>query len=214
MSRGTSLELPSREGFTLARFRGARKQHYVDRLNSHSNVWIHGAQATGKTHLAYAVAHSVQNSLLIADTEYELDGCDVFELLVFDDFDAWLGSRDREIQLYSVYEKLAAKGGRLIVTALRPPQDIEFVLPDLATRTRTFARIELGYLSDTEKVALLQERAADRGFELPDNVTQFLIARLDRSHQSLFEALDQLDRESMINQRKITIPFVKSVLKL
>lgn len=177
-------------------------------------MWIHGAQSTGKTHLAYAVAHSVQNSLLIADTEYELDGCDVFELLVFDDFDAWLGSRDREIQLYSVYEKLAAKGGRLVVTALRPPQDIDFVLPDLATRTRTFARIELGYLSDAEKVALLQERAADRGFELPDNVTQFLIARLDRSHQSLFEALDQLDRESMINQRKITIPFVKSVLKL
>ncbi|STM09925.1 DnaA-like protein hda [Escherichia coli] len=51
-------------------------------------------------------------------------------------------------------------------------------------------------------------------FELPEDVGRFLLKRLDREMRTLFMTLDQLDRASITAQRKLTIPFVKEILKL
>ena len=53
-----------------------------------------------------------------------------------------------------------------------------------------------------------------RGFGMPEDVCRFLLKRLDREMRSLFMTLDQLDRASITAQRKLTIPFVKEILKL
>lgn len=52
------------------------------------------------------------------------------------------------------------------------------------------------------------------GFELPEDVGRFLLKRLDREMRTLFMTLDQLDHASITAQRKLTIPFVKEILKL
>ena len=57
-------------------------------------------------------------------------------------------------------------------------------------------------------------RARLRGFELPEDVGRFLLKRPDREMRTLFDTLDQLDRASITAQRKLTIPFVKDILKL
>ena len=62
--------------------------------------------------------------------------------------------------------------------------------------------------------AALQLRARLRGFEMPEDVCRFLLKRLDREMRSLFMTLDQLDHASITAQRKLTIPFVKEILKL
>ena len=214
MNTASSLNLSGYEGFTFERFRSPEKDRLFTLLTAVGSVWIHGERSTGKTHLAYAAVAQSDNALLIADHAYDLDGCQSFDLLVFDGFEAWLGARERETQLYSLYEGIRARGGKMIVTASRAPHKVEFVLPDLATRMRSFENIELGFLDDREKMILLQERARDRGMELNDRVVKFLISRLDRSHESLFGALDKLDSMSLTEQRKITLPFVKAILEL
>lgn len=214
MNTASSLSLTSNERFTFERFRAADKDRLLRLLTSDGSIWIHGDRATGKTHLAYASVSQSDNALLVADSTYDLDGCETFDLLVLDDFEAWLGAKDRETQLYSLYEGIRSHGGRLIVTASRAPHNVDFVLPDLATRMRSLERIELGFLDDQQKMSLLQERAQDRGMDLNDRVVHFLISRLDRSHLSLIEALKKLDAASLAEQKKITIPFVKTVLEL
>lgn len=214
MNTASSLSLTSNESFTFERFRAADKDRLLRLLTSNGSIWIHGDRATGKTHLAYASVSQSDNALLVADRTYDLDGCETFDLLVLDDFEAWLGAKERETRLYSLYEGIQAHGGRLIVTASRAPHNVDFVLPDLATRMRSFERIELGFLDDQQKMSLLQERAQDRGMDLNDRVVNFLISRLDRSHLSLFDALKKLDAASLAEQKKITIPFVKTVLEL
>ena len=72
----------------------------------------------------------------------------------------------------------------------------------------------LDVLSDEDKLQALQLRARLRGFELPEDVGRFLLKRLDREMRTLFMTLDQLDRASITAQRKLTIPFVKEILKL
>lgn len=57
-------------------------------------------------------------------------------------------------------------------------------------------------------------RARLRGFELPENVSRFLLKRLKRDMRTLSTTLDQLDHASICTHRKLTIPFVKEILKL
>jgi len=51
-----------------------------------------------------------------------------------------------------------------------------------------------------------------RGLELPDDTAQFLLRRFPRDLPSLFALLDTLDAASLVEQRRLTIPFVKTVL--
>jgi len=55
-------------------------------------------------------------------------------------------------------------------------------------------------------------RSRWRGLELPDEVGQFLLRRTSRSSAALFSLLDRLDQAALTAQRRLTVPFVKSVL--
>jgi DnaA family protein len=69
-------------------------------------------------------------------------------------------------------------------------------------------------LVDRQVVAALGLRARRRGLELPDETAQYLLKRMPRDLPSVFNLLDRLDEASMIEQRRLTVPFVKSVLDL
>ncbi|MER2890704.1 DnaA inactivator Hda, partial [Escherichia coli] len=103
---------------------------------------------------------------------------------------------------------------RLLITGDRPPRQLNLGLPDLASRLDWGQIYKLQPLSDEDKLQALQLRAKQRGFELPEDVGRFLLKRLDREMRTLFDTLDQLDRASITAQRKLTIPFVKDILKL
>ncbi|MND08089.1 DnaA regulatory inactivator Hda [compost metagenome] len=47
---------------------------------------------------------------------------------------------------------------------------------------------------------------------LPDEVVDYLLARLPRSLASLRAVLERLDRHSLAKQRLVTIPFVRELL--
>jgi DnaA family protein len=55
-------------------------------------------------------------------------------------------------------------------------------------------------------------RATARGMEMNDEVANFIINRSSRSAKELFSLLDVLDRKSLADKRKLTIPFVREVI--
>ena len=56
-------------------------------------------------------------------------------------------------------------------------------------------------------------RATALGIELPEDVANYLLARLPRDAASLSAAIDSLDLASWRTQRRLTVPFVRAVLK-
>ena len=56
-------------------------------------------------------------------------------------------------------------------------------------------------------------RARARGLELPGETAQFLLRRFPRDLPTLCSLLDTLDTASLVEQRRLTVPFVKSVLE-
>ena len=68
-------------------------------------------------------------------------------------------------------------------------------------------------LAEAEQATALQARAATLGIELNEDVLQYLQRRLPRDLGALCDALDQLDGAALAQQRRLTVPFVRSVLQ-
>lgn len=209
-----TLRLRPHERRTLANFRVGLNETLLDHVRSSSHIWLHGSPSVGKSHVAQALVGESQDAILICDSSYELVGLDQFSLVVFDDIGQWLENKERESQILGLYEQLRTTDGRLVVTATKPAVNQGFSLRDLESRMRTFQEIHLLPLPEQERVELLLDLAAGRGIEISHDVANFVLVRIGRSQHDLLEALDKLDDASLLQQRRITIPFAKRTLQL
>ena len=55
----------------------------------------------------------------------------------------------------------------------------------------------------------VQTRARERGFDLADDVVAYILNRYSRDITALLALLDELDRQSLAQQKRITIPFIR-----
>jgi DnaA-homolog protein len=56
-------------------------------------------------------------------------------------------------------------------------------------------------------------RARLRGLELPEETSRWLQRRFPRDMRTLYEILDTLDEAALVAQRRLTVPFIRSVLR-
>jgi DnaA family protein len=91
---------------------------------------------------------------------------------------------------------------------------VPIILPDLKSRLTSGATYQVHRLSDEQKINALQLRASKRGLQLTKTVGQFLLTRCSRDMPLLFSTLQKLDKASLAEKRRLTIPFVKKVLAL
>ena len=127
-------------------------------------------------------------------------------------FDAVAGLADWEAALFTLFNGIADRGGRLAFAAARAPAAAAIRLPDLASRLAASEVHRLEPLAEAEQAAALQGRAERRGLELPDETLGFLTRRAPRDFATLCRMLDALDSESLAAQRRLTIPFVRDWL--
>ena len=191
----------------------------ADRDSGHG-CWLWGAPATGKTHLLQAVCEKAGDRAvyvplaLLADAgPAVLEGLARRELVCIDDLDAVLGDEAWEVALFDLCNQLTDGGGQLAVAASAAPRESTIMLADLASRLSRLAVFRVQPLDDEQRIAALKLRATHRGLDLPDESARYLIKRSRRDMASLYELLDKLDLEALRAQRRLTIPFVRDVLR-
>jgi DnaA family protein len=101
----------------------------------------------------------------------------------------------------------------MVLAASVAPRTPSWRLPDLASRLTAAVVWRLRTLDDHERREALQLHARERGFALSDEVVTFVMKRLRRDMVSLSAFLERLDRSSLAAQRRITVPFVKTLLE-
>ena len=212
--KSTTLQLRPRDKFTFERFHVGLNYNLQERLRSNQNVWLHGSPSVGKTHLANALLNEVPHTLLIDDPSYELAGSDRFELIIFDDIEQWLGKKDSELQLLTLYEQLQASEGRMVATARTSVNEQVIGIRDLKSRMRAFHQICVKPLPEEQKTDLLIALAKERGIALSQEVVDYMLKRIGRTQHDLLQALEVLDDTSIVEQRPVTIPFAKKALQL
>jgi DnaA family protein len=185
-------------------------------------IYLVGAGATGKTHLAIATcalaeAHSrIAAYLPLASAAGRLrDALDALhdrDFVALDGIDAIAGDRDDEIALFDFHNRARDAGKALVYAARAAPATLPLTLPDLRSRLSQCVRIALAPLDDAGRRTVLQLRAARRGLQVDDTAIDWLLKRVDRDIASLTALLDRLDRASLAAQRRITVPFLREVL--
>ncbi|SQH76905.1 DnaA regulatory inactivator Hda [Shewanella benthica] len=192
---------------------------------AHQAVFLWGPVKSGRTHLMHAAcahAHDLQRSSFYIPLGIHasispalLEGLEQLDLICIDDVDAIAGHPLWEEAIFDLYNRVSENNQcSLIVSASVSPTDSGFVLADLVSRMQWGLNYQLQPMADEEKLVALQRRAAMRGLQLEDDVGRFLLNRLARDLRTLFDVLDKLDKDSLVHQRKLTIPFVKKMLKL
>ena len=184
-------------------------------------ILIWGGSATGKSHVLQAccqLAGSLDKTLsyvplteVIDYTPEILDGLELMELVCIDDVQVVAGRADWQLKLFDFINRMREAGKVIVFAAQLPPNELALELEDLRSRLNWGPVIQLRSLNDADKQQALQLRAQSRGFELPDNVARFMLNNYSRDLDGLFEKLEKLDRASLAEQRRLTVPFVKSV---
>ena len=186
-------------------------------------AWICGPAASGKTHLLQAVcARASENggragyfplAQLASLGVGVLEGLTLLGCVCLDDLDRVVGELEWERALFAVLREIQEREGRLVVAAKAPPALLSWKLPDLGSRFTAAAIFQLRELDEREQREALQLRARLRGFELPDDTSRWLQRRFPRDMRTMYELLDTLDEAALVAQRRLTVPFIRSVLK-
>jgi DnaA-homolog protein len=220
------VRLPDRAVF--ASFLAARNREavdYVGRLAGgeiSGTAWVCGASSSGKSHLLQAVCARASDSMRAGYVPLQelaplgvevLEGMRQLECLCIDDLEQIVGRIDWERGLFGIVRDAEDSGARIVVAAKSPPSLLAWALPDLGSRLAASAVFQLRALDESEQQEALQLRARLRGFELPEETSRWLQRRFPRDMRALYGILDTLDEAALVAQRKLTVPFIRSVLR-
>ncbi len=218
-------------------FKARSDQRFVDYLENHDartslelaaegrfehNIFLAGAEGAGKTHLLRAAAaHSLalgRSAVYVPVLKMAehlpqvLEGFEQHSLICLDDVHALAGNTESEVALFHFFNRAKAAKACVIFSAKAMPAALSIELPDLVSRLEQSVRFNLALLNEAAKRQVVLQRAKGRGLELDDSVLDYLFTRVSRDLHTLSKLLDRLDHASLAAQRRITVPFIKTVL--
>lgn len=185
-------------------------------------LFLAGMAGSGKTHLLQAACRAVEAAgaqaaylpfaELIGHSPAMLEGLEHYRLLACDDLQAIAGRVEWEEAVFHLYNRLREAGGLLIGAGSEVPDRLGLGLPDLRSRLAWGAVYALQLPDDAIRLEILSQHARERGLELPAETAQFLLRRCPRDQHALIALLDRLDHAALRAQRRLTVPFVRTLL--
>jgi len=225
------LWLPQSKHFRFENFvieTDSSNSHMLDSLRNYvlkaetPPFYFYGKSGAGKTHLQLA-ASNLSKDLGVRNTVYFdcsatgvepdmlLSAIDA-QCLCVDNVHEWSGNVDAEQCLFAIVEKAKNSNKCLILSSTSAPSETDFLLADLVSRLSSGLVFKLETLDDKGKMIALRQGIEARNLSVDDKVLKHLVTHFSRDNHSLFRAIEKLDKASMVEQRKLTIPFVQSVL--
>jgi len=187
-----------------------------------SFVYCWGNSGCGRTHLLQAACHEADKlklspfylSLKSIDelTPDIFDGLEKQTFIAIDDLHYIAGRPAWEEAFFHCYNRIHEQRRRLLISADQAPANLSVALPDLVSRLAWSMTFQLASLDDDNKQRALKQRASYYGLTLSDSVTSFLLRHAKRDTHDLFDMLKRLNHASMVEKRKLTVPFVKAYL--
>jgi chromosomal replication initiation ATPase DnaA len=164
-------------------------------------VVLAGPAGAGKTHLA-TIWREASDALpvqpaAIGEAAAALDG----RSALVDDIDA--DPIDEEGLFYLINTTRAANS-QLLLTARRFPAAWSVKLPDLASRLKAAATVEVHEPDDLLLAGVMTKLFADRQVEVEPHVVQYLVRRIERSLATAMRVVEKLDHAALEQKTRIT----------
>ena len=230
MSRSSSPQLPlpllGRTVFSWSNFESEANAELVQALQSMDgsravSVWIVGPSGSGKTHALLATQHAAdqQNSSVqyldlarLKDQHASWRQIEPAAINLLDNVDVVAGNDQAERALFGLIERIRVNGSAFVAAARHDLS--QFTLADLASRLNAGLKFSLHPLTEHGRLNAITKRFESRGLVVDDAVVQFIVTRFSRDTHDLFKALDDLDWAAFEQQRRVTIPFIRSIIDI
>jgi len=182
-------------------------------------IYLWGGKGCGKSHLLQAIVEDCTRNKLDAvyiscgitpNSNTGFSAIDKIDCLTIDDVDHLNAST--QIDLFNLYNHIRDESHSLmLVSGSVAPSQLN-LREDLVTRLGWGLVYQVHDLSDDEKIQAMQNHAKRKGFELPQDVCNYLLRHVQRDLPSLIVMLDALDLYSLRKKRSITIPMLRELL--
>ena len=208
--RQMAFDLGQREAFARADFFPSPANAAGWQAIGHWQDWpggrmlLVGPAGSGKSHLAHIWAEETGATLVAANGLAGIDPTLLAPCAVVEDAEETAGRPELEEALFHLHNRIINAGGRLLVTADRPPRDWGLGLPDLLSRMQAFPIARLEPPDDALLSAVLVKLFADRQITVPANLIPYLASRMERSIAAARQLVAALDARALAEGRPIT----------
>jgi chromosomal replication initiation ATPase DnaA len=169
-------------------------------------VW--GEAGNGKTHLLHLWAERAGAVLWHAPSLQAMPELPSRGGIALDDADA---TQD-EASLLHLLNASNEANLPVLLAGRTPPSRWGVHLPDLASRLRATAAVEIGAPDDALLRALLVRLVRERQLVVPETVHEWLLRRLPRTSAALRQAVTRLDEAALANGSAVTRSLAAAVL--
>lgn len=200
---------------------------------SYNPLFIYSASGLGKTHLVMAIGNHAERldpalEVVYSTLEHFMDDVmtaieagerDAFRerlggtgLLLLDDVQFLAGRHRTQEELLKVWDIVTAKGGQVVLTSDRPPQEIDGLDDRLLSRFSGGLIVDIGVPDYETRVAIARRKAEERGQTLNAGVAETLARIAFGNVRELQGALNRLIAIQELEDRAVAADEVARLL--
>ena len=173
---------------------------------------ICGEKYSGKTHLTNIFIKKFKGIKIEANLfeNKNLNEIKIYENIILDNFDQNID----ENLIYSLFNAIDQDNKYLLINSLNPINEMNFKLNDLKSRTKNCLVAKIDKPDDELMFALILKNFSDRQIVIDKKLINFIIKRVDRSYDKIFEFIYKIDQISLKKKKPIDFKIIKEVLKV
>ena len=172
---------------------------------------ISGEKFSGKTHLTNIFLKKFngirfESSLL---NDEDLKKIKPYQNIILED----LNLDVNEKLIYTLFNIIDQDNKFLIITSSAPIAEINFKLEDLKSRTKNCLLAKIENPDDELMFALILKNLSDRQITLDKKLIDFIIKRVERSYDKIFEFIYKIDKISLKKKKSIDFKIINEALE-
>ena len=171
---------------------------------------ISGERFSGKTHLAN-IFKSKTSALFLSENQINdniFKKIKLHESIIVDGF----SNNIDEKLTYSILNLVDQDNKYLLINSETPLGEINFELPDLASRSKNLLHAKIEPPNDDLIFAIILKNFSDRQIKLEKRIIEFIINRIDRSYRKISEFIYKIDELSLKKKKPINLKTIKEIL--
>lgn len=209
------LEFPQEEDYSAANFlRMPFNTAAVQAATTlqQGGVVVYGPSGVGKTHLARVWA-AANHAAYLSPTAWPQSFAQALQSGVkkwaIDDVQNLTPNQQEDF--FHLLNYVKNEGGALLVTLNKPVKEVPLI-PEISSRLATYQQAEISQPKGEDLKTLLLKLAADKQWNLPENVISYFLNHSGRSVVELIDNINKIDKKSLSQKRRITVQLIKEIL--